>query len=273
MNAQTYSPSPRPNYTVPTAITRAGVTRHLWGDEESGVVADLIYASTEAIHALVFILPPGGAFRHSQEFRTVFAADEVLHVLSGTMVLANPETGDAECIPQGGSVFFGPDTWHHAFAQGDEPLHVLEFLAPPPASGSTGAYARSRPYLEHSRYEREDVSVAQSTLRRLRDDDVVWRRDFGVRSGMLVETPRLTVQNVEISSGETSAWHSHAGDEVLYVLDGTLWVRARHEDGTYVFELGRDDACLLPAGSEHEYRNYGGVTVKTLVGVAPRPDA
>jgi quercetin dioxygenase-like cupin family protein len=272
MSAQAYSSSPRPNYTVPTAITRAGVTRHLWGDEESGVVADLIYASTEAIHALVFILPPGGAFRHSQEYRTVFAADEVLHVLSGTMVLANPETGDVERVPRGGSVFFGPDTWHHAFAQGDEPLHVLELLAPPPASGSTGAYARSRPYLEHSRYEREDgTDVSQSTLRLLRDDDVVWHRDLGVRSGTLVETPRLMAQTIEISPGEASAWHSHAGDEVLYVLDGTLWVRARHADVTYVFELGRDDACLLPAGSEHEYRNYGAVAVKTLVGVAPNP--
>ena len=271
MSTQAYSPSPRPNYTVPTAITRAGVTRHLWGDEESGVVADLIYASTQAIHALVFILPPGGAFRHSQEFRTVFAADEVLHVLAGTMMLANPETGDVEHVPKGGSVFFGPDTWHHAFAQGDEPLQVLEFLAPPPASGSTGAYARSRPYLEHSRYEREDGGVAQSTLRLLRDDDVSWHRDLGIRAGTLVETPRLTVQEVEVAPGEASVWHSHAGDEVLYVLDGTLWVRARHGDTTYVFELSRGDACLLPAGSEHEYRNYGAEAVRSLVGVAPKP--
>ncbi len=88
-----------------------------------------------------------------------------------------------------------------------------------------------------------------------------------------METPRLTVQNIEISPGEASAWHSHAGDEVLYILDGTLWVRARHEDTTYVFELDRDDACLLPSGSEHEYRNYGAVTARALVGVAPGPAA
>jgi quercetin dioxygenase-like cupin family protein len=108
------------------------VTRHLWGDEQSGVVADLIYASTERIHALVFVLPPGGAFRHSPEYRTVFGADEVLHVLRGTMRLANPEIGEVRRVPTGGTVFFGPDTWHHAFAEGDEPLHVLELLAPRP---------------------------------------------------------------------------------------------------------------------------------------------
>ena len=271
-DGRAYSPSPRPSYTVPTAIQRSAVTRHLWGDEESGVVADLIYASTESIHALVFILPPAGAFRHSEEYRTVFGADELLHVLSGTMRLANPETGEVQHVDRGQSVFFGPDTWHHAFAEGDEPLHVLEFLAPPPASGSTGAYARTRPYLEHSIYTREHDD-GPDTLRIVRDEDVVWNSDVGVRAGTLAETQRLVVQAIRIEPGEASTWHAHGGDELLYVLSGTVWVRARHSDATYVFELGPEDACLLPAESEHEYRNYGAVTVETLVGVAPGSDA
>src|SRR3954454_4565358 len=50
----TYSPSPRPTFEVPSLITRAGATRHIWGDDESGLVADWIYASTERVHALVF---------------------------------------------------------------------------------------------------------------------------------------------------------------------------------------------------------------------------
>lgn len=271
-----YSPSPRPNYTVPTEIRRAGVTRHLWGDEESGVVADLIYASTEAIHALVFILPPGGAFRHSPEYRTVFGADEVLHVLAGTMVLANPETGEVERVPRGGSIFFGQDTWHHAFAHGGEPLHVLELLAPPPSSGSTGKYARSRPYLEQPLYARQAQSedeLSQRTLRIIRDDDIVWRRDLGILSGTLVETPRLAAHSFEINPGESSVLHAHHGDELLYVLHGQLWVRAVQADTTFVFELGQDDACLLPAECEHEYRNYGAVTARTLVGIAPSSGA
>jgi quercetin dioxygenase-like cupin family protein len=270
---RSYSPSPRPNYTAPTAIQRAAVTRHLWGDEESGVVADLIYASTGAIHALVFILPPGGAFRHSPEYRTVFGADEVLHVLSGTMEIANPETGEVKQVPRGGSVFFGPDTWHHVFARGGEPLQVLEFLAPPPASGSTGAYARTRPYLEHSVYTRDADREGEDTLHVLRDEDIAWHRDLGVRSGTLAETPRLAVSTVEIAPAEASAWHAHGGDELLYVLDGRLWVRAEQADATYVFELGAEDACLLPAGSDHEYRNYGAVPARTLVGIAPNSGA
>ena len=113
---------------------------------------DWIYASTDKVHMLLFGVPPGGGFRHSPDFRTIFAADEVLHVLEGTMVIADPETGEVQRVGTGESVFFRRDTWHHAFALGPEPLRVLELFAPPPAAGASSAYARAQPYLEASRY-------------------------------------------------------------------------------------------------------------------------
>jgi quercetin dioxygenase-like cupin family protein len=272
-----YTPSPRPSFSVPTLIRRADATRHLWGDDESGVVADLIYASTGLIHALVFELPPGGVFRHSPSHRTVFGADEVLHVLSGTMVIANPETGEVLRVPRGGRVFFHKDTWHHAFAHDGEPLRVLELFAPPPAAGASGAYARARPYLERPRYADDAVlgslpgpPPAPGTLRVLREDEIVWRRDLGVLAGLLVSTEELTVHTIELGPGDASSAHVHGGDEVLYVLAGSLWVRARADGETYVFELEQHDACFLPAGSEHEYRSYGARPAEALVGIAPR---
>jgi mannose-6-phosphate isomerase-like protein (cupin superfamily) len=108
-----YRPSPRPTFDGPAAIPYASVTRHIWGDPEAGEVADWIYASTERVHALVFGLAPGAWFRHSPEFRTIFGADELLYVLRGTMVIANPETGEVLRVPRGGSAFFRADTWHH----------------------------------------------------------------------------------------------------------------------------------------------------------------
>lgn len=45
------------------------------------------------IHQLVSGLPPGGALRYSEICLTVFAADEMLHVLSGGLVTASPERG------------------------------------------------------------------------------------------------------------------------------------------------------------------------------------
>ena len=50
----TYKSSPRPTFDGPTPIPYADVTRHLWGDADSGEVADWIYVSSGKIHQLVF---------------------------------------------------------------------------------------------------------------------------------------------------------------------------------------------------------------------------
>lgn len=88
--AKGYSPSPRPTYDVPTLVTRRDVRRHIWGDLETGYVADWIYASGSKLHTIVFGLAAGRSFKHSPSYRTIFGADEVLYVASGTMSLANP---------------------------------------------------------------------------------------------------------------------------------------------------------------------------------------
>ena len=269
--------SPRPTFPGPALIRRADVTRHVWGDPAAGEVFDWIYASTERVHMLVFGLPPGGAFRHSDDFRTVFAADEVLHVLEGTLVLADPETGEVQRVATGESVFFRRDTWHHAFALGSQALRVLELFAPPPAAGASSAYARGRPLLEVSRYADDDrlghwppPEPPAARLRVIRPADVLWRRDLGVLCGILVSTEHLTAATLELGPGETAAVHEHGGDEVLMALDGPLWVRAWHGDAVHVFELAAEDACYVPAGSPHEYRNAGPGAVRAICGIAPR---
>jgi quercetin dioxygenase-like cupin family protein len=271
------SSSPRPVFDGPALIRRADVTRHVWGEPASGEVFDWIYASTDKVHMLVFGVPPGGGFRHSEDFRTIFAADEVLHVLEGVLVLADPETGEVQRAGTGESVFFRRDTWHHAFALGPEPLRVLELFAPPPAAGASSAYARAQPYLETSRYADDGrlgtwppETPPAPRLRVLRPADVLWRRDLGVLAGVLASTEHLTVATLEIGPGEVAAPHAHGGDEVLLALDGPLWVRAWHGDEVRVFELGREDACYLPAGSVHEYRNPAATTARAICGVAPR---
>ena len=160
---------------------------------------------------LVFGLAPGSGFRHSEDFRTIFAADEVLHVLQGVLVIADPETGEVQRAGAGESVFFRRDTWHHAFALGPEPLRVLELFAPPPAAGASSAYARAQPYLEASRYADDALlghwppaAPRDARLRVLRPDDVLWRRDLGVLCGVLVSTEHLTVATLEIGPGEVA---------------------------------------------------------------------
>src|SRR5258708_4323828 len=154
-----YRPSPRPTFDKPTLITKESAARHVWGDPESGEAADWIYVSSRLIHALVFGLAPHGSFRHSPDHRTVFGADELLHVLEGVMAIANPETGEVQRIEAGESVFFRRDTWHHAFAHGEGPLRVLELFAPPPSAGASGAYARMQPYLDRTKYAAHEFAA------------------------------------------------------------------------------------------------------------------
>lgn len=271
-----YRPSPRPTYNGTTLITRSTCTHHIWGDSESGQVADSIYVSSQYVHALVFELPPHGSFRHSREYRTVFGADEVLYVLEGAMAIANPETGEVQLIEQGDGVFFRRDTWHHAFAHRQNALRVLELFAPPPATGTSGAYARQRPYLDHSQYADDSLlghltgeGPVNRTLVPVSDRALRWRRDLDVLVGLYTSTEHLTVGIVEVDPGQASKQHAHNGDEIVYVLQGRLSVRAWERGSTTVVEAGPDDGCYLPFGTRHEYRNFGSETARAIFAVAP----
>jgi quercetin dioxygenase-like cupin family protein len=279
-----YKPSPRPSFDAPTLRSFDEVTRHTWGDPEAGFVEDWIYVSSQLLHVIVFGMPPGGRFTHSESFRTIFGADELLHVLQGTLVLANPETGQVVRAEPGESVFFRRDTWHHGFSYGDEPLRVLEFFAPPPATGTSGPYALQQPYLERSTYARDGVvgelldprqpvpcdKVPQGTgrgaLTLLRCGDAVHRLDTGVLVSLLVSTEHLTVGTVTVPAGQASAGERHDGEELVYCLRGALGVEAGGVEAT----LGPHDAFLVPAGTRHTYAAAGDEVAQAMFGVAPR---
>lgn len=276
-----YKSSPRPDFSGPTAIPYAGVTRHLWGDDAAGRVDDWIYVSSMQIHQLVFGLPPGEGFRHSPSYRTVFAADEVLTVLMGTMVIANPETGEVQVARTGESVFFRRDTWHHAFAWGGQELRVLEFFAPPPATGSSGKYAATRPYVETPRYDRPDL-VGQWPMARatagghftvIRESDHLWSLDAGdprVLTAIAASTEHLTAGFHRIAPGGRSSVRAHRGSVGLYVRAGRVNVLLEDHDALPVwFELNPQDGFFLPEGTRYRLFNMGGTEAEVLFGCAP----
>jgi quercetin dioxygenase-like cupin family protein len=245
-------------------------------------VDDWIYVSSDKIHQLVFGLPPGGWFRHSPEYRTVFAADEVLYVLSGAMTLANPETGEVLRALPGEAVFFRRDTWHHAYNHSAEPLRVLELFSPPPSQGTSGAYARTRPYIDTPRYAQDEYLThwpmaaaerrTRETMRLLRAGDLLWRiegRENYTLVGIWASTEHLTVGQIELSPGQHTDIERHGGAESLYVLEGVLNVRTPDHDGQRWYELHPGDGFYVPEGVGHQYYNMGGAATKFLFGVAP----
>jgi quercetin dioxygenase-like cupin family protein len=279
----TYQSSPRPHFDGPAAIPAESATRHLWGDPVSGEVADWIYVSSDKIHQLVFGLGPGGAFRHSDEYRTIFGADELLYVLSGVMVLANPETGEVHRVLPGEAAFFRRDTWHHAFNYSTEPLRVLELFAPPPSQGTSGQYARTKPNLTQSKYTQDqwltrlpmeqNQARAAHSIRVLREKDLIWRLEDNtsqpVLIGIWISTEHLTVGQIELLPGQHTQPHIHGGDESLYVLEGRLHVRVPENGGQRWFELKPGDGFYIPQGVAHQYYNVSGAAAKFLFGVAP----
>jgi quercetin dioxygenase-like cupin family protein len=296
VSAPGYQPSPRPSFGGATVIARSQAARHVWGDAESGEILDRIYVSNDKIHQLLFEIPAGGQFTHSAEYRTVFGADEVLYAIDGDLVVANPETGQLVRISAGEAVFFGPDTWHHAFNWGTGPARVLEFFAPPPATGTSGAYARQRPLLARSTYAGDaaagpavpgarpaavpggqpglagpggEPGTGPGRLTVIRPQEHAWRLDGDraqVLTGIIARTPRLTVARCEVRGTGWSGWLCHPGDTGGYVAAGRLLLQL---GGRAWHELGPGDGFYLPGGERYQVAGAAPGITSYLTGSAP----
>jgi mannose-6-phosphate isomerase-like protein (cupin superfamily) len=279
--ASGYQHSPRPSYDHGTAILRSQAARHVWGDAESGEILDLVYVSNQRIHELLFEIPAGGEFTHSADFRTIFGADEVLYVVEGCVALADPQTGSVARVAAGEAVFFGPGTWHHAFNFGPGPARILEYFAPPPATGTSGAYAQQQPLLPVSRYADDSelgtvipgqARPAEATrLAVVRPDGYHWRLDGDrdrVLTGIIASTPQLTAGRCEVRGPRWSGWISHRGDAGGYVLSGglALWLAGR---GRGWDELAPGDGFFIPANEQYQVRSLSAGAATYLVGYAP----
>jgi mannose-6-phosphate isomerase-like protein (cupin superfamily) len=273
--ASGYVPSPRPTFDAPTLVRRSAVKHHVWGDRQSGLVGDWLYASTGKIHVIEFALAPGHWFKHSPSFRTVFAADEILFVLQGAMLACNPATGEVvECLA-GESVFFRKDTWHHVRAQGAEPLRVLEFFSPPPSQGTSGSYAATQKYLETPVYRRNELlgnypgPERPSTLHRIGPRDRSLRLEGEIVVGLIVSTEHLTVAELQVPAGATGEKTAHGGDAMLVGTSGELMVRTHWKSMSATFEMGRGDAVFIPEGGHYEVLSFA-MPATAMLGVAPR---
>ncbi len=279
MSESDFSPT---TFSGSARIAWADVSRLVWGDAGSGEVADWTYASTEKIHQLLFGLPPGGCFRHSNDFRTFFAADIIYYVLAGKLAMNNPLTGEVQVVRGGEAVFFRRDTWHHGHSVSTEPLRVLEYFAPPPAQGTSRKYALSKSNLTDIRAVDDQwlgrwpaachQAAASCSLRVIRDADVLARLEGSAQQVLVelfVSTEHLTSGRLTILPGRRSERRSYGGDLAGYVSEGELFVRTYDEARPRVFELTPKDGLFVPAGVEVEFFNYQAATSQLYFGVAP----
>lgn len=269
------------SFAGPAHIPYASVTKHIWGDSTAGLVSDWTYLSSEHLTQLLFGLPPHRAFQHSEDFKTIFAADELYFVVSGELVLSNPATGESVRARRGESIFFQRDTWHHGFNVSDEPLRVVEYFAPPPAKGTGAAYARQQPNLERVRYTQDELLSRRNplerddratTLKLVRERDAILRLDGNGTCGVtliLVGTVQLTVGILELLPGQQTEPHVHGGDEGVFVLEGQPFVRIVGPTPPALFELKPCDGAYIPLGVQHQYANWSDKPARLLFGIAP----
>lgn len=269
------------SFPGPAPIPYASVNRHVWGDQTSGLVSDWTYLSSEHLTQLLFGMPPHGRFRHSEDFKTIFAADELYFVVSGELLLTNPATGESVRARRGEAVFFQRDTWHHGLNVSQEPLRVVEYFAPPPAQGTGAAYARRQPNLTRARYTQDELMgqwnpLARDervpTLKLVRERDAILRLDGNGLNGVtqiLVGTAQLTVGILELLPGQQTLPHAHGGDEGVFVLEGLPMVRIVNPDAPALFELKPCDGAYLPLEVQHQYINWSDKPARLLFGIAP----
>jgi mannose-6-phosphate isomerase-like protein (cupin superfamily) len=185
-------------------------------------------------------------------------------------------------VGPGEAVFFRRDTWHHAFNYSAEPLRVLEFFAPPPSQGTSGAYAQTKPNLTTVKYAQDELlgqwpmgraEIEQGfTMRPVRDQDVLWRLEGSrqpVLIGLLAATEHLTVGKIFLEPGQRTEIQYHGGDESLYLLEGVLNIHVPDKSGQRWFELKPQDGFFLPEGTPHQYYNMTDKPVTLIFGVAP----
>lgn len=271
--------TPRPTYDVPTRIAATDRTRHLWGDAESGFVIDLVYLSSERLHVLDFALPPGGRFEHSPDNPTIFAADELLYVREGELLLSDPSTGENQRVVAGEAVFFERDTWHHGRAGGSAGVRVLEFFSPTPATGASSVYAKQQPYLDtveavdrriFDRWPTNAASLRSAhRLHPVREHDLAWAQRGELEMAFFAATEHLSVARCHLRPGTTSAVEQHPGEEFVLVLTGDLMIRTPTAEAANCLFLGPGDAAVLPPDTPHSYLASGDDGASWITGVGP----
>ncbi len=272
-------PTPRPTFDEPTRLPATDNTRHIWGDAQSGFVIDRVYLSSEMLHVLDFAMPPGGRFGHSPENPTIFAADELLYVLDGELILSDPSTGETQRIEAGDAAFFTRDTWHHGRAGSQSGVRVLEFFSPTPATGASSAYAKSQPYLEATKTVDQRIFgswptkaaevQAEQRITPVRRNDVAWATLGELELEFLASTEHLTVMRSHLAPGSASHPEQHPGEEFVFVLSGQLIVNTPTAEAANCLYLDAGDGAVIPPGFPHSYLASGNEQASWLTGIGP----
>jgi quercetin dioxygenase-like cupin family protein len=73
---------------------------------------------------------------------------------------------------------------------------------------------------------------------------------------------------VEFQPGSTVGWHTHPGEEIGYILEGTIELE---QQGTPAVTLGVGKTFFIPAGTVHNATNKGSSLARVLANYIVEP--
>jgi quercetin dioxygenase-like cupin family protein len=272
--------------TEPMLVRQREAMRFLWGDEESGQVADLIYGRGERISAVSYALGPGHWFGASKVWKPLYDQHRFYYVVQGSLAIHDPESGHVAVASHGMAVTWRGARYHFGYNAGHDEVVVLDWFAPPDRGLDTPEIAtmpakRELGEIVGGRYEllgawpdcRPDVlarTLGEGGLAAVGPDTAL-HFVHGSRRPMLVSilssSSQLTAGTFSLAAGRRSEPEQHRGDEVVYALSGQLHVHLT-ERGDW-FELDPLDCLYIPEGMPHEYWSYGTCPVAAVFCVAP----
>lgn len=274
-------------FKQPTLVRQAEAERFLWGDPESGQVADLIYGRGERISAVIYKLGPGHWFGASKAWKPYYAQHRFYYVVQGSLAIHDPETGEVARAGPGEAITWRGTRYHFGYNVGDDDVVVLDWFAPPERAPEVreSALMAAKPELKDVRGGRYELLGHWPDQR-----PVVQRKAseegsivtvgpsnalhfvHGARPPVLISilssSGDLTAGTFDLRGGVSTEPEKHLGDEVIYAISGQLHVHLP-ESGDW-FELNPFDCVFLPEGTEHRYWNYAVQPARAVFCVAPR---
>ena len=273
-------------FREPVLVPQSKAQRFLWGDEESGQVADLVYGRGERISAVIFLLGPGHWFGASEAWKPLYDQHRFYYVVRGTLAIHDPESGEVTVARPGQAVTWHGARYHFGYNVGGDDVVVLDWFAPPERppdipEAATMAEKRGLADVRGGRYGLLGSwpAVREAELARAANDgglttvseETALHLVHGSRKPLLVSilssSSQLTAGTFTLRGSTKSEPEEHPGDEVVFAVSGTLHVHLP-ESGEWL-ELNPLDCAYLPEGTTHEYWSYGAEASKAVFCVAP----
>jgi quercetin dioxygenase-like cupin family protein len=268
------------------SIRRDDAQRFLWGDPESGQVADLIYGRGERISAVTFALGPGHWFGASEAWKPLYDQHRFYYVVQGILAVHDPETGEVAVAGPGEAVTWRGARYHFGYNVGEDELLVLDWFAPPerppdaPENQMKGAKRELQavkggryelvgdwPDKRPSEVERTTSDGGMVTVRKREALHFVHGSKPPTLVSILSSSENLTAGEFTLPQSTKTEPEQHPGDEVVYSVAGQLHVHLP-ETGHW-FELNELDMAFIPQGTFHEYWSYGAQGTIAVFCVAP----